>query len=101
MQTSNVVAGMESIQTTEHWQSIFENWPDVIPRRGIIVSKYGETIPFANFLISEGLLLVERDGPDASGTRRAILGYDSISMVKLASNAELSQFMSMGFQTTI
>ena len=92
---------MESVQAIEHWQAIFENWPEVIQRRGVIVSKHGETLPFVNFMISEGLLLIERDGPDAAGTRRAIIGYDSIAIVKLMSNAEMSQFLTMGFQATL
>jgi len=87
--------------STEHWQSLFENWPDVIQRRGAIVSKEGESIPFVDFLISFGLLLVERDGPDASGTRKIIVAYDSISMVKLSATGELSVFQSMGFQPSM
>ncbi len=84
--------------STEHWQSLFENWPDAIERRGAIVSHNGEAVPFVGFLISVGLLLVERDGPDAAGTRKIIISYDSISMVKLKSVGELSRFQAMGFQ---
>ncbi len=92
---------MEAVQAVGHWQSIFENWPDAIQRRGVVVTKHGESIPFVDFLISEGLVLVERDGPDASGARRAIVGYESISIIKLATNCELSQFRAMGFQPTL
>jgi hypothetical protein len=83
---------------TEHWQSLFENWPDAIERRGSIVTNHGEAIPFAGFLISFGLLLIERDGPDANGTRKIIISYEAISMVKLKSASEMSRFQAMGFQ---
>ena len=87
--------------STEHWQSLFENWPDAIQRKGAIVTKDGETVPFAGFLISFGLLLIERDGPDASGTRKIIVAYDSISMVKLPAVGDLSIFQAMGFQPSM
>ncbi len=77
---------------------MFENWPDAIERRGAIVTTHGENIPFAGFLISFGLLLVERDGPDSTGTRKVIISYDSIAMVKFSTAGELSRFQAMGFQ---
>ena len=89
---------MEAVETIEFWQSLFENWPDAIPRKATIVTKQGESIPFTNFLLSGGLILVERDGPDAAGMRKIIVGYDAISMIKLASVGELARFQCMGFQ---
>ena len=83
------------------WQDLFENWPDIIQRRGSVVTKQGESIPFQNFLIASGLLLIDRDGPDVTGNRRVIVSYDSIDLVKLASSGELSVFQSMGFQPSI
>ena len=90
-----------SMDSTEQWQSLFENWPDVIPRKGSVVTRQGEAIPFSNFLISFGLLLIERDGPDANGARKIIVAYDSISMVKLAVVGDLAIFQSMGFQPSM
>ena len=92
---------MTSTATTDHWQTLFESWPDVIQRRGSVVTKHVEAIPFVNFLISFGLLLIERDGPDAAGTRKIIVAYDSISMIKLSAAGEMSLFQSMGFQPSI
>lgn len=83
---------------TGHWQSLFENWPDAIEHRGAIVTAHGDTIPFAGFLMSDGLLLVERDGPDSTGTRKVIISFDSISMVKFSTPGEMSRFQAMGFQ---
>lgn len=86
------------MDTVEYWQSLFESWPDAIPRKGAVVTRQGESVPFVNFLISGGLLLIERDGPDAAGCRKFIIPYDSISFIKLATAAEMTQFQVMGFQ---
>lgn len=91
-------AGISGLGKVEVWQNLFENWPDAIKRNGSIVTVQGDAVPFVNFMVSDGLLLVERDGPDVSGARRVIVGYDSIAMVKLTSAAEMSLFESMGFQ---
>lgn len=87
--------------TSQHWQPLFENWPDIVKRRGAITTKQGETIPFINFLISAGLLLLERDGPDLAGNRKVVVPYDSIDVLKLAAAGELALFQSMGFQRSI
>ena len=92
---------MTAIESHEHWQSLFENWPDVIQRRGTIITKQGESVPVINFLISSNLLLIERDGPDSTGARKAIVPYDAIAMLKLAATCEMSLFQSMGFQPSL
>ena len=88
-------------ENQEIWQSLFENWPDIIKRQGAVVTKRGEAIPFVDFLVSCGLLLIERDGPDASGARKVIVAYDTIAMIKLSATGALSQFQTMGFQPTL
>lgn len=89
------------MESVEYWQALFESWPDAIQRKGSVVTKQGESVPFVNFLISGGLLLIERDGPDASGARKFIVSYESIAIIKLATAAEMSQFQVMGFQATL
>ena len=32
------------------WRSLFEGWPDAIPREGMIVTLLNETIPFTGFM---------------------------------------------------
>ncbi len=86
------------MQTAEFWKSLFENWPDAIERQGIVLSKNGETTPFINFMISGGLLLLERSGPDAGGARKVVISYEAIELVKLSTATELSKFQSMGFR---
>lgn len=86
------------MDSSESWRSLFENWPDAIERQGTIISKQGASIPFINFLISGGLLLLDRGRPDAEGARKVIVAYDSIALIKLSTTSELSIFQSMGFQ---
>lgn len=80
------------------WRSLFENWPQAIPREGLLVTTFNEQIAFVDFLVSGGLLLVERDRPDSFGARKVIVAYEAISAVKLASTKEMAEFQSMGFE---
>lgn len=89
------------MQAAETWRSLFETWPDAMPRKGALVTSHGESIPFIDFMISSGILLVERDGPDAAGNRKVMLHYQAISAVKLATSNPMSQFQSMGFQRPV
>ena len=89
------------MDTSESWRSLFENWPDSIPRQGLIVTTFQEAIPFANFLISGGLLLLERETPDSHGTRTVMLPYLAISAVKITNPIELTRFQVMGFQVSL
>ncbi|MFO1020913.1 MAG: hypothetical protein U0903_09485 [Planctomycetales bacterium] len=89
---------MAELTTGQSWKSLFENWPDAIPQKGLVITTFQETIPFVNFLISGGLLLLERDRPDQNGGRKVILSYDAISAVKITDPIELVKFQVMGFQ---
>jgi len=89
------------MESTESWRSLFENWPESIPKQGMIVTTFQETIPFVNFLVSGGILLVERDKPDSHGARKVFVAYNAISALKLASPMELARFQVMGFQNPL
>ena len=89
------------MESGDAWRSLFENWPDSVPRQGLVVTKFEEAIPFTDFLLSPGILLVQRDRPDSSGARKVLLGYDTISAVKITSTMELAQFEAMGFQAPL
>ncbi len=89
------------METAEAWRSIFENWPESIPRQGLLVTSFQETIPFASFLISGGILLLERDKPDSAGARKVMVSYEAISAVKLTTPMELARFQVMGFQAPL
>ena len=89
---------MSTMESDESWRGLFENWPESIPREGLLVTIFQETIPFVNFLISGGILLVERDKPDSVGARKVMIAYNAISAVKITSPMELARFQVMGFQ---
>lgn len=84
--------------SADSWRSLFENWPESIPRQGLVVTAFQETIPFVDFLVSGGILLIERDKPDSLGARKVMIDYEAISAVKLPTTMELARFQVMGFQ---
>jgi hypothetical protein len=86
------------LDSTEVWRSLFENWPESIPREGLLVTTFNEHVPFNGFLISGGVLLVERDKPDTYGSRKVMVAYSAILAVKITSVIELGRFQVMGFQ---
>jgi len=87
------------VESSQAWQAIFENWPESIPRKGLVVTSFQETIPFVDFLVSGGLLMVERDKPDTYGTRKVMIAYEAITAVKITDPMELARFQVMGFQS--
>lgn len=89
-----------ALDAAESWRNLFENWPNIIPKQGIVVTTVGENIPFVNFLYSGTQVLLERDKPDSQNARKVILAYSAIAAVKLPSPMELARFTVMGFQAT-
>jgi hypothetical protein len=82
----------------ESWRNLFESWPESIPRQGIVVTTFNETVPFVNFLISGDVLLLERDRPDQVGARKVMISYEAICAIKITAPLELARFQVMGFQ---
>lgn len=89
------------MNSADGWRNLFENWPAAIPRAGLIVTSFGESVPFRDFMISGSILLVDRDVPDSYGARKVLLAYESIAAVKLTSTLELARYQVMGFQGTL
>lgn len=81
-----------------HWRTLFESWPESIPRKGLVVNKMGESMQFCNFMISGGILLMDRETPDGQGARKIMIGYDQIMSVKITAPIDLARFSVMGFQ---
>jgi hypothetical protein len=82
------------------WRALFEQWPATLPRQGILVTAFQETIPFIEFRISAGLLLVERDRPDSHGGRKVMLPFESIAAIKLNDPGDLSKYQALGFDAS-
>ncbi len=86
------------MDSADSWRQLFCEWPESLPRQGIIVTTYTETIPFVNFLIAGGVLLAERDRPDGSGARKVMIAFGAIAAVKFTSPMDLDQYKVMGFE---
>ncbi len=87
------------MHSADAWRSLFENWPASIPRGGIMITSYGESIPFKDFLISGSIVLIERETPDSLGARKVMVAYDGIAALKITNPMELARFQVMGFQS--
>ncbi|MEX0715404.1 MAG: hypothetical protein WD066_02400 [Planctomycetaceae bacterium] len=87
------------MSSAENWRTLFESWPESIPRQGLLVTRFQEQIPFTAFLVSGGILLLERDRPDSAGARKVMIAYEAIDAVKITAPLELSRFQVLGFQT--
>ena len=46
------------------WRDYFLGWPKELPHRGVLVTSFGEQIPFDGFMTTDALLLIERRTPD-------------------------------------
>ena len=86
------------MNTGEYWRALFESWPSSIPRRGMVITTLNEPIAFVNYMLSGGILLLERSGPDTVGARKVMIAYDAISAVKITDVVELANFQALGFQ---
>jgi hypothetical protein len=82
----------------EYWRMLFETWPASLPRRGLLITTFGEAIPFVGYLLSPGIVLLERDKPDSVGGRKVLLAYDAISAIKITDVIDLARFQELGFQ---
>ena len=83
------------------WKQFFGEWPAVLPRRGVVITSFGEQIIFSGFLTSEAFLLVERSTPDSSGARVVVLRYESVEAVKIIDVVKPSTFRQMGFSGSL
>lgn len=77
---------------------IFAQWPAAIPRKGTVVTSYGESIPFSDYMLTSELVLLIRPQPDAQGTRRVIMQLGDIIAIRIAEAVEPERFTVMGFQ---
>lgn len=79
-------------------RKLLTDWPSTIQRTGMIITSFGETVPFCNFLLNGELILLERKTPDASGARRVIMNIDGIKAIKILDAIEMPRFKAMGFE---
>lgn len=83
---------------TPNWKSLFVAWPSEQPRRGVLVTTFGEQIPFTGYLTGEEFLFVERQAPDSMGGRALLLPYQNIAAVKFTDVVKEKGIQGLGFQ---
>jgi hypothetical protein len=82
----------------DNWRDFFAQWPAEMQRRGIIVTTFGEQIPFSAFWTSASYLLMERQTPDSLGARTIVLAFTQIAALKLVDVVKMNAFQSIGFE---
>ena len=81
----------------EQWKAWFRDWPEKMPRQGVVATMQGDQIPFSGFLAGETMLLLQRKNPDSLGTRQVILPYARIDSLKITDVVDAKIFEKIGF----
>ncbi|MEZ6059466.1 MAG: hypothetical protein R3C19_03795 [Planctomycetaceae bacterium] len=99
MQTQSAgSSGTSTSGSGRDFYRIFYEWPVSIERKGVLITSFGESVPFVDFMLCGSLMLVDRGVPDTAGARRIMLEIDCIKAVKITDPIEMPRFTAMGFQ---
>lgn len=85
------------MEAAENWKQFFADWPESLPRNGIVVTVLNEAMPFKKFYLKGDMLLLERTVPDALGARFLLLGFEVINAVKITSPLTADAVSQAGF----
>ena len=85
----------------QQWDSFFSNWPTSLPRSGVLLTNLNETMPFKDFWLKEGMLLIERQTPDAMGARFVLLSFDVLNVVKFTNPLTAAEIAEAGFRAEV
>jgi hypothetical protein len=80
------------------WKKVFVEWPEGIPRRGVLITSFGDQFPFGGFLTSDELLYFDRQTPDSIGARAMLLPYSNIVAVKFQDVVKPQALQAIGLQ---
>lgn len=80
------------------WRAFFENWPEGILKRGIVVTQLNEPCQFKSFMLRGDFVLLERTTPDSMGGRFLVLQYDEIAALKFTDPLKQPALESAGFK---
>lgn len=86
------------MNNAETWHHYFRTWPAGLAPTGIVVTSYGEQVPFESFQLTERLLLVNRRAPDTVGARRVIVPFSEIVAVKITEVVSTKALKDLGFE---
>ena len=87
------------MDSSEAWRDCFRGWPADVRRRGVMVTSFGEQVPFDGFLTSDAMLVVQRSSPDTVGARMVMLPYGEIAGLKIIDPLKPQALEPMGFDT--
>lgn len=79
------------------WRGFFARWPRGFGRKGVVIASFGEPVAFADFVINQDFVVLERLAPDTHGARRVALPFERIEAVKFVEPLKTEQFLSNGF----
>ncbi len=80
-------------------QQLFAEWPAAIDRKGTVITSWGDSVPFIDYMVNGELLLLIRSQPDAHGTRRLILNINDVQGIRITEALDPVKFQAMGFQS--
>jgi hypothetical protein len=86
-----------AMDAVEVWRQCFQQWPDDVARRGVVVASFGEQIPFDGFSASDQMVLIERRAPDTVGARMVLIPYQNIVALKIVDVIKAKAFTHLGF----
>ena len=86
-----------AMDASEIWRHCFQNWPEDVGRRGVLVTSFNEQIAFDGFAASDHMLLIERRSPDALGARTILIAYQDVKAFKIVDVVKPKSFQSLGF----
>lgn len=85
------------METRDAWKEYFRRWPKEVPQRGVVVTSFGEQVPFEGFATSDSFVVLERKTPDTSGARKVILPYEQVAGLKLTDVIRMKALEPLGF----
>lgn len=79
------------------WKTFFAQWPKDLPHRGVLITVLNDQVPFRAFMISDDMILLERNNPDPIGARIVLVPFDQISTLKITDVVREPVFAASGF----
>ena len=82
------------------WKHYLANWPSGLARAGVVVTDR-EQVVFVSFLMSDTVVMFERQAPDSVGGRKVVLPYALIQAIKVTEPIGNEPFLESGFSESL
>ena len=86
------------MEVAQIWRSFFHEWPSGMKHTGVVLTSFGETVPFLDYVASDTLVVLERRTPDTVGGRRVVLPYERIDAIKIVDPITTDVLTASGFR---